>query len=189
MTTRTTDTPRHPRWPHLPAGPWKFTGSGREVYQAVPGDSNCPVQPGGACDHCGTAIFDCYYFTAAGERFKVGSTCVRKMVKQMADDGVARRAYRSLSAAERAVKDAKNARARERAAERNAKRRAAAAIKRTRDAVILSDMLADPRTVAAAQAAPHPSIPGKTLMDYVTWCQDNGANPGKLVAALKAARA
>lgn len=60
----------------LGQAPYKFIGASREVYQAVPGDPNCPVQPAGSCDFCGQAIWDqCHFESADGKRFKVGCDC------------------------------------------------------------------------------------------------------------------
>lgn len=168
MTTET-ETKNHHRWAHLPAAPWKYTGAGREVYQAVPGDPNCPVQPGGCCDHCGTAIFECHYFTAkSGEHFKVGSTCVGKMLAQARAD---RESPASLQAAERAVKKARNAAAKLR---NDAK---AVAVK-----VELDALLADPKVCEALSSRPHPrdwaAAQGQTLLDCVSWMRENAGASG-----------
>lgn len=60
----------------LGQAPYKFLGASREVYQAIPGDPNCPLQPAGSCDFCGQAIWDqCRFESADGKRFKVGCDC------------------------------------------------------------------------------------------------------------------
>ncbi len=61
----------------LGQAPFKFIRCDRGVsYCACPG---APVQPGGACDFCGTGIYDHYWFRSAdGREFKVGCDCIRK---------------------------------------------------------------------------------------------------------------
>lgn len=95
-------------FPHLPARPWRYIGMERRTYQAIPGDPNCPIQPGASCDHCGTGIYEVHTFEAVQtkERFVVGSTCVYKMAAQSRS--------RSLTAAELAIKEAKNSKSRAR---------------------------------------------------------------------------
>lgn len=63
----------------LGVAPFTFIGTRYECYQAVPGDPNCPVQPGGCCDYCGQGIYlQCRIRDARGHEFKVGCDCVRK---------------------------------------------------------------------------------------------------------------
>ena len=184
MPTYTTE---HHRWPHLPAAPWRYTGHTREVYQAVPGDPNCPLQPGGSCDHCSTGIYEHHHFVGAdGARFKVGSDCVRSMIVQIAADQRDAKIPASLRAAERAVKNARNAAARERSA---AKRERAAVARRDAKAAARA-LLEARRDLAAAQ--PHPlawrAERGDTLADWAQWMLDNGGAPAcaQVVAALEA---
>jgi hypothetical protein len=94
----------------LGKAPFRVRGFGREVYQAVPGDPNCPLQPGTSCDYCGTGIMDVAYVESAdGKRFKVGCDCVAK-----AGDGglltAIRRSpqYRELQRQKRHAKDEAN---------------------------------------------------------------------------------
>ncbi|MGB0763110.1 MAG: hypothetical protein ACPGO0_04100 [Acidimicrobiales bacterium] len=71
----------------LGEAPYRFKGSRREIYQAVPGDSNSPVQPGGRCDFCDTALKTAFYFQSAdGQTFKVGSSCYYKAFKEAKHD-------------------------------------------------------------------------------------------------------
>lgn len=152
-------TDRHALWQHLPARPWKYTGYSREVYQACPG---APVQVGGSCDHCSTGIMDTFHFEApeTGEKFKVGSTCVGKMLKEMKT--------RSLSAAMVAIRRQRNAKARERAAVRREARKA--------EATALIETVRD-----TASALPHPqewrAKQGDTLTDWAEWMLKNGGEP------------
>src|SRR5690349_20051736 len=63
----------------LGKAPFVVSGYGREIYQAVPGDSRWPIQPGAVCNYCGTAISNvCYIKSSDGRQFKVGSECVNK---------------------------------------------------------------------------------------------------------------
>lgn len=64
----------------LGKAPFRVKGYGREVYQAIPGDPSCPLQPGTSCDYCGTGIMDVAYVESSdGKRFKVGCDCVVKV--------------------------------------------------------------------------------------------------------------
>jgi len=151
---------KHERWPHLPAAPWRYLGHTREVFQAVPGDPNCPIQPGASCDHCGTAIYETHRFCAAdGRVFKVGSTCVSKMLAEQRTN--------SLAAAERAIKAQRREQARERAAN-----------KRAVDYETLTALLADETVRAALASKPHPlpfkASEGETLLDWAAWMHENG---------------
>lgn len=59
--------------------PYRFTGTEEKKYQAIPGDPNCPVQPGGSCDWCGQALYTlCHFVSADGTKFHVGSDCALK---------------------------------------------------------------------------------------------------------------
>jgi hypothetical protein len=63
----------------LGKAPFSVIGYGREVFQAIPGDPNCPLQPGTSCDYCGTGIMDVAYIRSSdGKEFKVGCDCVAK---------------------------------------------------------------------------------------------------------------
>lgn len=64
----------------LGKAPFRVIGYGREVFQAIPGDSSCPLQPGTSCDYCGTGIMDVAYVKSSdGKEFKVGCDCVAKV--------------------------------------------------------------------------------------------------------------
>ena len=80
MTTEETTTKIHP-WQRAGLGiaPFRYVGYELSVYQAVPGDPNCPLQPGTSCDYCGQGIMHvCRIEDADGKRFKVGCDCVKK---------------------------------------------------------------------------------------------------------------
>jgi len=149
----------HP-FAHLGPAPYKYLGHTSESYQAVRGDPNCPIQPGGSCDHCATGIYEMFHFRAAdGTRFKVGSSCVAKagdarMTKAIAADVAKHR---------REVVEA----------------RAADIIGRATAA------LPEVRHILAAQ--PHPThysaAKGRTLADWADWMLANAGRTGKTQAA------
>lgn len=61
---------------HLGKPPYRYDGFDELVW-VNPVTGACKA--GGACDHCGTAIRNAFYFTSSdGKRFKVGSSCVTK---------------------------------------------------------------------------------------------------------------
>ena len=173
-----TNTERHPIWPHLPAGPWKFTGFTVETYQACPG---APIQVGGSCDHCATGISNTFHFVATktGERFRVGSTCVEKMFAQMKKDHGERNIPNSLRAARDAARKERNRKARERA---NVRRQ------ETRNEAMA--MLATRYQHAARLPHPKPfrADKGDTMADWAEWMMHNGGEPAacQVITALKA---
>ena len=141
----------------LGKAPFYFTGTVTEkTYCACQG---APVQPGSTCDFCGTCIrYEFWVRSSDGNVFKVGCDCIHKT-----DD---RGLIQQISAAERKLRDKKNAAAKARKQERREVRIAAA-----------KDMLPAVRGTLASQ--PHPNRfyadQGKTLLDYVNWCLDNRA--------------
>lgn len=156
----------------LGTAPFRVAGFSREVFQAIPGDPNCPIQPGTSCDYCGQGImYVAWIASADGKRFKVGTNCV----EQTGDRGL----IRSAKTAEAKI-------LRERRWNRNAEKV---------DAV--KAMLADPAVQAALSAQPHPrewaAAQGKTLLDWATWMMQNAGVRGKIevgkvvAAAVKAA--
>jgi hypothetical protein len=63
----------------LGKAPFTVRGYQRLVYQAVPGDPNCPVQPGASCDRCGQGTMHTYMIESAdGVMSKVGCDCVER---------------------------------------------------------------------------------------------------------------
>lgn len=63
----------------LGKAPFKAIGFYESKFQAVPGDPNCPIQPGSSCDYCGNGIMNVYQVRSAdGKTFKVGCDCVAK---------------------------------------------------------------------------------------------------------------
>ena len=141
----------------LGKGPFRFTGKVTEkIYQSCQG---APVQPGSNCDYCGTSIkFEFWCSSACGKEFKVGCDCIHKS----GDRGL----IQQISAAERKLRDVKNAAAKERKNARLVARVAAA-----------KELL--PTVAGTLASKPHPSKwfadEGRTLLDYVKWCFENRA--------------
>jgi hypothetical protein len=141
----------------LGKAPFHFTGVVTEkTYQACQG---APVQPGSSCDYCSTGIrYEFWVRSADGHEFKVGCDCIHKT----GDRGL----VQQISAAERELRKKKNTAAKERKIARIATRVAAAKEKL-------------PLVRGTLSSQPHPSKyfadQGKTLLDYVIWCLDNGA--------------
>ena len=100
----------------LGVAPFRFVGMSRCVYQAIPGDPNCPIQPGTSCDFCGLGISNvCAIEDANGKRFKVGCDCVRKT----GDAGLQRKLTDAERAHNRDLRKARKARKEAARAERN----------------------------------------------------------------------
>lgn len=60
--------------------PFRVVGYGRFVFQAIPGDPSCPLQPGTSCDYCGTGCMDVANIESVdGIKHKVGLDCVTKV--------------------------------------------------------------------------------------------------------------
>lgn len=141
----------------LGKAPFHFTGEVTEkTYCACPG---APVQPGSSCDYCGTCIrYEFWVRSADGKKFKVGCDCIHKT----GDRGL----IQQISAAERKLRDAKNAAAKARKKQRVEERIAAARAKL-------------PSVAGRLSSDPHPNSyyagEGKTMLDYVRWCLENGA--------------
>lgn len=64
----------------LGKAPFRVKGFGRHVFQAIPGDPSCPLQPGTSCDYCGTGCMDVANVRGTdGKEFKVGLDCAAKV--------------------------------------------------------------------------------------------------------------
>jgi hypothetical protein len=140
----------------LGKAPFYFTGTMTEKVHCVPGGI---PRAGSSCDYCGTGIrYEFWVESSDSKTFKVGCDCIRKT----GDAGL----IKQISAAERKLRDVKNAAARVRKAERIAARVEAA-------------MSLLPTIVARLSEKPHPTpyfaSEGRTLLDYVKWCLENRA--------------
>lgn len=149
----------------LGKAPFRFLGLSREVYQAIPGDPECPIQPGASCDFCGQAIYNvCRILSADGRTFKVGCDCVAKT----GDKGLRKvvdAATRKVAADKRAAKAAVVAEA-------------------------LEAALADDAVRAQLATAPHPrGFEGKTLLDWADWMMAHAGARGRLEVAKAIAKA
>ncbi len=147
----------------LGAPPYRFLGAEHVTYQAVKGDPNCPVQPGGSCDFCGLGIYDQYHFRSSnGKTFKVGCDCALKALKTAKD-------FPSQKLVDRE----------RRKLERN-KRHA-------REELKIEALLAQwnqPEVQAWAKSTPSPNPwrakEGDTYFDYVEYAVSVSGNSGKL---------
>jgi hypothetical protein len=144
----------------LGIAPFKFVGSYESVFQAVPGDPDCPIQPGSCCDYCFQGIrYVCRIRSADGREFKVGCDCVYK------------------TGDKRVITDAKRA---------ENKRRTEATHNRA-DAKIEAARLLLPTVADKLRVQPHPytwqAERGETMLDRVEWLLANAGRKGKLEAA------
>lgn len=142
----------------LGKAPFAFVGSYESKYQAIPGDPNCPVQPGASCDFCGQGIVKvCRIRGACGTEFKVGQDCVRKT----GDAGLRR------------VLDAKVAKV----------RRDKSAAKSVASREALASLLADESVRQRLAAIAHPSewaaAKGETLLDWAEWMAQRCGHAGR----------
>lgn len=145
----------------LGKAPFKVLGFSVEKYQAGPG---APIQPGGSCDFCGTAIMNTFWIQGSGQddrRFKVGCDCVAKT----GDDGLKKVTDATIRKHQRKLRHA----------------REAARIDAARYAL-------ETETVCNALAAqPHPlawrAAKGDTLLDWANWMMENSGNAGCLKVA------
>jgi hypothetical protein len=147
----------------LGKAPFRFTGMAEKTHQACHG---APILPGSTCDYCGTCIrYEFWCKSSDDKAFKVGCDCIHKVD----DAGL----VRQISAAERQLRDQKNAAAKAKKADKTKARVDAAVAK-----------LPSVRTILSGQ--PHPNAyfagEGRTLLHYVTWCLENGA--GERAAAI-----
>lgn len=164
--TQTAATTTHPfEKAGLGTGPYTFVRFERVVYQAIPGDPNCPVQPGGCCDYCSTGIYDFYWVrNSEGQLFKVGSTCIGKIAK-VYKDRVISEIQREVN---RVKRERKNARDRERIADTK-KRLATDAI---RDTLSRRE---HPRGLVNRET----NVP-LTFLDWAEWMMDHAGVAGML---------
>lgn len=154
----------------LGQAPFRVLGSYRAVFQAVPGDPSCPIQPGSSCDYCGTGISQVIRVGSAdGREFKVGSECALKT----GDAGLRVQLAPLLRELEREKRDARDA----------AKR------------AELEALLADPANRAKLEAVPHARgfkdrATGRplTLLDEYEWLVSRcgAAGRARTLKALKA---
>lgn len=136
--------------------PYRFTGLNKNIYQACPG---APIQPGGSCDYCGTALMNEFHFVSKdGKTFKVGCDCIRKT----GDKGL----RRVISMVEKEKRDLK-------AAENRKKEYAQKLALIESLKVALTDTV-----IESLKSLPHPMIPRYTLYDYVTFLMERGGISG-----------
>ena len=127
-------------------------------------EQGSPGQPMGSCAYCGQGIAERHHIRSAdGVQFTVGCDCVRKTHHA---------GERVLATAERAARDLRNAKARERNA-RTAKE----------SKVAIEKLLADEavRTRLAAQPSRHEwkRVQGGTRLEDVEWLARNAGHTGR----------
>lgn len=128
-------------------------------------------QPAGTCDYCGTGIAYCFLIRSAdGKKFVVGSDCVIKTYRDFDIKD------RLLSDVEREVKQLRQDQAREK---RVVKRQAECAALQVRLEAAIAILDAQP---ALFTDQPHPSIPGRTRRDYLTWVMAHAGVAGRSAA-------
>lgn len=150
---------------HLGPAPYRFVGlettedrQALNAYRRANGHVYTTNMCGGACDHCGTAIWNVYRFEAAdGAKFKLGSDCMRK-----------------AGIPARLITEAKREQAKRAKVKRDAKRAqrdADARARMERRVTACAAHLAANRDAVAAQPHPHDGLAaaGKTLADYCDW--------------------
>lgn len=141
----------------LGRAPFRCVGFYESKFQAVPGDPNCPIQPGTSCDFCGQGImYVARIKDADGKEFKVGCDCVART----GDKGLRRIIDRKV-----------------------AERRTAAS-KRNADAKIEAALAALPAVASKLAAKPHPrAYAGLSLLSWVEWMLSHAGRKGKVEAA------
>ncbi len=148
----------------LGLAPFRCVGSYESKYQAIPGDPNCPIQPGSSCDYCGNGIMNVFVIRSSdGKEFKVGCDCVARTTQGCAKTLLERDA--------RKVLDAVN------------KLKTAAANKR-KDLVIAA-AVAKLEANAGHLESLSVQVYGKqrNALEYLRWMFANGGRTGKLKAA------
>lgn len=135
----------------LGKAPFKLVGYRELKFQAC---ADAPVQPGGSCDYCGTAIIGAFLIKSSdGKTFKVGCDCVNKT-----GDAGLKRVVAQEKTKLRKIKD---------------QARIATAV----------DRLWDPELREKLAQQPHPTFPEKTLLDWINWMIDHAGNAGKVRVA------
>ena len=140
--------------------PYRFLGCEEKKYQAIPGDPNCPIQPGGSCDWCGTALYCLFHFISAnGTKFVVGCDCAQKS----GNAGMKKVVAKEIAA----------------------KRKARTAVLNSEKLAKLDALLADEDVRTRLAAAPHPRaasgdfFASQTLLDSVEWMRANAGASGR----------
>jgi hypothetical protein len=136
----------------LGKAPFRIVGAYVSKFQAVPGDPNCPIQPGTSCDYCGQGIMNVVRVRGAdGKEFKVGYDCAGKV----GDAGLKKALAPHLTKLKNTLADDR--------------------IAATRTA------LADEATRAKLAALPHPKgFESKTLLDWCEWMLRHSGRAGSI---------
>lgn len=144
----------------LGKAPFTFLGMERRVGPIDLGNGmsvGAPGQPMGVCDFCGTGIADCYIIRSADDKHSiVGCDCIRKH----GDAGL-------VKVIDPIVREAKNRKARERAAVKRADRRKEEAARNERNRLALASF---DMSKLEKFAHPYPGFHTKTLRDWAEFC-------------------
>jgi len=137
--------------------PYRVVGNYESKYQSIPGDPNCPIQPGSSCDYCGTGIINVFVIRSAdGKEFKVGCDCVAKA----GDAGLKRQVKQIVNAETTRRRHARD------------------------DSRIEAGMKLLESCRSALEKTPHPnrwqSSRGLTMADWCDWMMANSGRAGKL---------
>jgi len=133
----------------LGKAPYRFVGYQKLIYQACQG---APIQPGGSCDYCGTAIINAFFLKSADDKtFKVGCDCIEKS----GDKGL----RKAISVVEKEKRQKKAAEKRQKEWEKRNE------LKKEIEGILEKN----PKIVASLKVKPHPSIPRYNLLNYVEW--------------------
>lgn len=169
MATATiTDTALHPfEKAGLGKAPYRYMGFEVKECSGQPDDKGLSVgyagQPAGCCDYCGNGIkYCCKIRSADGREFVVGTDCVLKLERH--DNAL-------YSAATKIKKQL----ARDAAAARRAKK---VAQERERIAAARDILHNSEHVRGVLNGQPHPSIEGRTALDYCLWLDRNAGQSG-----------
>jgi hypothetical protein len=140
----------------LGLAPFRFVAIEEKRYQACHG---APIQPGGMCQFCGTAIVECCKIESSdGKRFIVGNECVKKTYDEGLIDTV-KRAMNKLRTEQRHVRE------QARIAEAKA-------------------LLEQEEIRAKLTSQPHPNnapyFRDKTLLDWADWMMSHAGSAGRM---------
>jgi len=158
----------------LGIAPFKLVGTFVSKYQAIPGDPNCPIQPGSSCDYCAQGIMlVCVIRGADGRDFKVGYDCAAKTTRDAATTADQKLAAAIDGARRKLNRKKAHVRAADKAAEL---------------AMLLDSEFARVRLASL----PHPNkwraSEGDTLLQWAMWMLNKAGAAGQ-ARALKAVKA
>lgn len=150
----------------LGKAPYRVTGSYESKYQAIPGDPNCPIQPGSSCDYCAAGIMLVVKVRSAdGRDFKVGCDCAGRVYQECAATDLERDARR--------MRDAVNKIKREHSHRRDDTRIEAACALFEAHRETFSDMW----------ETPPPAKYARSWAEYIDWMLEHAGRTGRVKVA------